>query len=126
MQSTVRHSTTCPREEDETIPEFTTRLQSCAADCAFVCLYKGRADLGHYHIIEQVCWAVFDVRLQQELLQKHTTLNRLQNIVQYCEDYESAIQDKNVVKSSSNSIVGAVRSSTDSEQASQEEINAAL
>ena len=112
--------------EDETIREFTTRLRSCAADCAFVCPYDETHDLTDYHIIEQVRGAVFDVALQQELLQKHTTLNTLQNIVQYCEDYESAIRDKNVLKSSSNSMVGAVRSSTDIEQASQEEIIAAL
>ena len=50
--------------EDETIREFTTRLRSCAADCAFVCPYDGTHDLTDYHIIEQVRGAVFDVRLQ--------------------------------------------------------------
>ena len=80
--------------ESETIREFTTRLRSCAADCSFVCPFDDGHDLTDYHMIEQIRSKVYDVRLQQELFQRQSTISTLQAIVQYCEDYESAIRDK--------------------------------
>lgn len=87
--------------ENERLREFATRLRSCATDCSFVCPYDDSHDLTNYHLIDRLRSGVFDVRLQQELLQKQATLNTVQGIVQYCEDYESAVHDRTVLKSSS-------------------------
>ena len=46
-----------------------------------------------YHIIHQIRCGILDHRLQQELLQKHSTLATLNDIMKYCETYESAKSD---------------------------------
>ena len=112
--------------ESETIREFTTRLRSCAADCSFVCPFDDGHDLTDYHMIEQIRSKVYDVRLQQELFQRQSTISTLQAIVQYCEDYESAIRDKNALRSSTGGTVGAVLPNDDIDCVSPQEMIAAL
>ena len=90
--------------ESERVREFVTRLKGCAGDCSFVCPYDESHDLIDYHLIDRIRCGIFDVRLQQELLQKQATINSVQTIVQYCEDYESAVHDKNALKDSASSI----------------------
>ena len=74
---------------NETIQEFATRLRSCAADCLLLCPYDNNHDLTDYHLIDRIRSGVSDTHLQQELLQKQASLNNLQLIIQYREDFES-------------------------------------
>ncbi len=114
------------QSEDEKIREFSTRLRSCAADCLFLCPYDDTHDLTDYDIIELVRAGVQDKQLQQELLQKHSTLNTVQNIIQYCEDFEWAKRDKDVLMYHKHDTVGAVALSSAEYHTSQDEIVAAL
>ena len=82
------------QESNESIREFVTRLRSCAADCSFACPYDAEHDLTDYHIINKIRSGIKDPRLQQELLQKHSTLTALTDIIQYGEEYESAKRDQ--------------------------------
>ncbi len=111
---------------EEKMREYATRLRSCAADCAFICPFDESHDLTDYHIIERVRSGVRDDRLQQELLQKQSNLNDVQLIIQYCEDYESAIRDKDILKGTSSSSICAVTTNSELECVSQDEIIAAL
>ena len=111
--------------EDEKIREFSTRLRSCAADCSFMCPYDETHDLTDYQIIDRVRTGVSDIRLKQELLQKQATLTTLPLIIQYCEDFESAKRDNEILKGKT---VGAVAKPFQPELqcVSKEEIVAAL
>ena len=80
--------------KDEPIREFATRLRSCALDCSFICPYDDNHDLTDYHIINRIRSGIYNKTLQQEILQKHSTLNDLPTLVKYCEDFESALLDQ--------------------------------
>ncbi len=111
--------------EDEKMREYATRLRSCAADCAFECPFDESHNLTDYHIIDRVRSGVRDDRLQQELLQKQSTLNNVQAIIQYCEDYESAIRDNDILKGTTG-VDSVCAITSNSELVSQDEIIAAL
>ena len=89
------------QKSDETILEFVTRLRTCASDCSFVCPYDEEHDLTDYHLITRLRSGVFNETLQQELLQKHDTINTVDLIITYCEAFESAVRDKDKLTSSS-------------------------
>ena len=116
--------------EEEPIREFCTRLRTLSTDCLFICPFDETHDLTDTYIIDQIRSGVHDMSLQQELLQRQSTLNTLPLIVQYCEDFESAKRDKEKLHdgSSTRSIVGALGSVSDHPEigASYEEIVAAL
>ena len=109
---------------NETIREFATRLRSCAADCLFLCPYDDNHDLTDYHI-DRIRSGVSDTHLQQELLQKQASLNNLQLIIQYCEDFESAKRDRETLQIPTKNVIGNI-SHPDLENASDEELVAAL
>ena len=79
--------------DHENIKEFITRLRILAVDCDFICPHDQAQDLTEYHIIHQIRCGILDHRLQQELLQRHSTLATLNDIMKYCETYESAKSD---------------------------------
>ena len=112
--------------ENERVREFVTRLKSCAGDFSFVCPYDNTHDLVDYHLIDRIRSGIFDVRLQQELLQKQSTINNVQTIVQYCEDYESAIFDKNALTGSASPSIYAITTNNSDGCASHDEMVAAL
>ena len=100
---------TMVQSDSETIREFVTNLRSCAADCLFVCPFDDSHDLTDVYIIDRIRSGVHDPRLQQELLQKQSTLNEVQLIVEYCEDFESAKRDRGALTDSSGPSVAAAR-----------------
>ena len=79
---------------DEPIQGFVTKLRACAIDCAFVCPYNETHDLTDDHIINRILTGIYDQMLQQEILQKHETLNTVDLLVKYCENFESTKNDR--------------------------------
>ena len=65
------------QHEHENIKEFITRLKVLAVDCEFICPHDETHDLTEYHIIHQVRCGISDKKLQQELLQRHTSIDIL-------------------------------------------------
>ena len=110
---------------NEPIQEFATRLRSCAADCLFLCPYDDNHDLTDYHLIDRIRSGVSDTHLQQELLQKQASLNNLQLIIQYCEDFESAKRDRETLQNPTKNVIGNI-SHPDLENAFDKELVAAL
>ena len=111
------------QSQDEPIREFITRLRSCAIDCNFTCPYDENHDLTDYHIINRIRCGIFDKSLQQELLQKSNELKVLPEISQFCENYESAMKDKN--KLSDKSPIFSL-ASIDTEGLAKDEVIAAI
>ena len=110
---------------NETIREFATRLRSCVADCLFLCPYDDNHDLTDYHLIDLIHSRVSDTHLQQELLQNQASLNNLQLIIQYREDFESVKRDQETLQNPTKNVIRNI-SHPDLENASDEELVAAL
>lgn len=85
------------QKENEPIREFVTRLKSCATDCDFQCPYDESHNLTDYHIINKIRSSIYNTNLQQELLQKSDTLTDLTSIIQFCENFEAAKKDKDLL-----------------------------
>ena len=96
------------QESNEIIREFVTRLRHCAADCSFVCPYNEDHDLTDYHLINKLGSGEKNDRLQQELLQKHSTLDELHRIIQYCEEYESAKRNQEKLSETSSHLISNI------------------
>ena len=109
------------QHEGEDFKSFLTRLKACAADCDFTCPHDENHCLIEYHIINKIRSGIFDTALQQELLQKSETLNTLESISNYCENYESAKLDQE--KLSTNIATAAPIETVD---LSEEEVLAAI
>jgi hypothetical protein len=86
------------QQKDEKVQDFLTKLRACAIDCAFVCPYDNTHDLTDYHILNRVMTGIYDDTLQQEVLQKHDTLDNLDKVIRYCENYESTKKDRDRLK----------------------------
>ena len=112
------------QNNSERFTEFITRLKICATDCDFVCPFEPTHNLTEYHLINRIRSGIRDKTLQQELLQKSSTLNTLTTIVEYCTNYESAKHDSG--KLSGDMVVGSINDEMDSEELSEEEIIAAI
>ena len=69
--------------EHEGIREYITRLKVLAVDCDFICPHEPTHDLTEYHLIQQLRYGISDAKLQQELLQQHSTVNSLDAITKY-------------------------------------------
>ena len=82
------------QQRDEPIQDFVTKLRTCAIDSAFVCPYDESHDLTDYHIINGIMTGIYDDMLQQEVLQKYETLNTVDLLVKYCENFESTKKDR--------------------------------
>ena len=108
------------QREHESIVEFITRLKNCAFDCNFVCPFDENHDLTEYHLINRIRSGVINKKLQQELLQNSGRLNNLQNITEFCQNYELAQTDRE--KLSSDTFVSAIASP----DTSQDELLAAI
>ena len=78
-------------------------------DCEFVCPYDDGHDLTDYHIMNRIMSSVYDDTLQQEVLQKHETLNTVDLLVKYCENFETTKKDRARLKSNTDSNISAVR-----------------
>ena len=117
------------QNQDESIREYATRLRACAMDCNFVCPGNPQHDLTDYEIMNKIRSGIHDSKLQQELLQKHTTLNALPSIITYCEEYEAAKSDQKKLSASADSYVdqvNSIESFSRENNVSKEEIVAAL
>ena len=88
------------KKDSESIRESVTHLRSCAIDCNFVCTYDETHDLSDYHIINRIRNGVSNKILQQELLQRADKVNTLPLITQYCENFESAKNDQELLAQS--------------------------
>ena len=112
------------QKENETIREYITSLRSCAIDCNFVCPYDETHDLCDYHIINRVKSGVYDKVLQQELLQHAETIKTLPEITQYCENFESAKKDRELLSQAEG--LNPSICTVETEGLNQEEIIAAI
>ena len=81
------------QNSNDSIKEFITCLKVCSADCNFVCPFNEHHDLTEYHLINRIRSGFANKALQQELLQKYATLNTLNDITQFCENFEAAKND---------------------------------
>ena len=112
------------QNRDEPIREFVTRLRVCSLDCDFVCPYDDQHDLTDYYLINRIRTAVHDSTLQQEILQKHETLNTVEALLHYCENYESTKRDRELLKQRTSELqVGVVKTDHDLDE---EEVLAAI
>ena len=109
------------QSKTESVKEFITRLKICAEDCNFVCPFEPTHNLTEYHLINRIRSGVANKKLQQELLQNSTQLNKLDLITAYCENYETSQQDIQQLHTEVPSIA-----SNELQDASEEEIVAAL
>ena len=60
------------------IQEYVIALRACAIDCGFVCPFDETHDLTDYHIRNRLLTGIHDDTLQQEVLQKHESLDTVQ------------------------------------------------
>ena len=82
----------------ETVREFITKLRICSLDCNSVCPYDDQHNLIDYHLINRIHTGVYDSTLQREILQKHATLNTVETLLSYCENFESTKRDGDFLK----------------------------
>ena len=108
---------------EEPIREYLTRLRICAMDCDFKCPFDAAHDLTDYMIINRINTAVYDSTLQQEVLQKYASLNTVDQLLTYCENYESTKRDTDLLKGKESASTVAANSTDD---LSQDEIIAAI
>ena len=108
----------------ERFTEFITRLKICASDCDFQCPFEETHNLTEYHLINRIRSGVRDKALQQELLQKSSTLNTLIAIVEHCTNYESAKDDSGRLKG--DTLVSNISDVIEEEQLCEEEVIAAI
>ena len=97
------------QKRDETIQEFVTNLRMCAMDCAFVCPFDQSHELTDYHIVNRIRTGVYDETLQHEILQKHETLDTVNDLVQYCHNFESTKKDREKLQVKTTSIGAAMK-----------------
>ena len=97
------------QKRDETIQEFVTNLHVCAMDCAFVCRFDQSHKLTDYHIVNRIRTGVYDETLQHEILQKHETLDTVNDLVQYCHNFESTKKDREKLQVKTTSIGAAMK-----------------
>ena len=81
------------QKNGESVREYITRLKACALDCEFICPFDDNHDLTEYHIVNRIRCGIHDKQLQQELLQKAKTLTALNEVIEYCESFESSKLD---------------------------------
>ena len=77
-------------------------------DCAFQCPFDDTHDLTDYFLINRIRTGLYDNTLQQEVLRKHDTLTSVDNIVQYCENFESTKKDRMIFNASSSPSVSTI------------------
>ena len=112
------------QKKDERIQEYVTELRNVALDCSFFCPYDEAHDLTDYFIINRIRAGIYDKTLQHEILQKHESLNTVNDLVQYCSNFETSKRDKEKLNESSNpSVSAAMKSNSD---LSPEEVVAAI
>ena len=109
------------QKNGESVREYITRLKACALDCEFLCPFDNTHDLTEYHIVNRIRCGIQDKQLQQELLQKKT-MTSLNEVIIYCENFESSKLDRDRLRSKDYSEVSALVS----EGLSNEEMIAAL
>lgn len=109
------------QKNGESIREFITRLKACALDCEFCCPFDQTHDLTEYHIVNRVRCGVLDKQLQQELLQKSGDIKSLESITNYCENFESAKEDRDRLRSDVSTVCGI-----ETEDLTEEEVVAAI
>ena len=112
------------QKENEPIREYITSLRSCAIDCNFVCPYDETHDLCDYHIINRIRSGVYDKVLQQELLQHADTIKTLAELTTYCENFESAKKDRELLSQAESP--GPSICTVDTEGLAHEEVVAAI
>ena len=111
------------QKNGENVREFVTRLKSCAMDCEFLCPFDENHDLTEYHIINRIRCGILDKQLQQELLQKAKDLKDLNNVLVYCESFESSKLDRDRLRSNDSNVEV---SGIDTQELSKEEMIAAI
>ena len=122
-----KHFNEITQQKDEKVQDFLTKLRACAVDCAFVCPYDPTHDLTDYHILNRVMTAIYDDSLQQEVLQKHETLNTLDKLIRYCDNFESTKKDRDRLKQQSDADINCISSDvSDLSELAEEEILAAV
>ena len=112
--------------EKETICEYATCLHGCAMDCSFICPFDDGHHLTDHHIIKRIRSGIHDPQLQQELLQNHTKLNSVTNIMEYCEDFEAAKRDREKLSDKPKTQVGSIQTSSALHGLSEDEVIAAV
>ena len=131
IKSTIKHTSNSAvfrkdfggmnQNNGESVREFITRLKSCALDCEYVCPFDDSHDLTEHHIVERVRCGISDKQLQQDLLQKIDTVKSLSEVVMYCENFESAKEDREKLRNDAPRI-----SSVNAGDLSNEELIAAV
>ena len=87
------------------------------------CVLDENHDLTEYHIINRIRCGILDKHLQQELLQKAKELKDLNNVLEYCESFESSKLDRDRLRSNDSNIE---ISGIDTQELSKEEMIAAI
>ena len=105
------------QSNSESAREFVTRLKACAIDCEYICPFDESHDLTEYQIVNRIRCGIADKQLQQELLQKADSMKSLTEILAYCENFESAKEDRDKLRNEAQKIspITAIESSGMSE-----------
>ena len=112
------------QKSSESVREFITRLKACAIDCEYTCPFDENHDLTDYHIVNRIRCGITDKQLQQELLQKADTVKSLTEMLAYCENFESAKQDRDKLRNETQAVSGI--SSIETSGLTSEDIVAAI